>query len=205
MTLSSRESCERIVSGSTRKDLKLARRVLDRGQPQDNKAGGVYATRPQRRLRGFSDLKWGVKGARYTDQKVQRLSARSTRRARKLCFSLWLEAPDRPPLFPQEAYADIGGREDSSGKYTLLQPKSSPFLSPLSWTCKTRAPPEPRPSPEMRHPPPRSDQAALHGEPPHYVSAATTSRGGGGGGGDTTTPLTSIKQRALRELHLHDT
>eukprot|EP00964_Phaeocystis_antarctica_P096668 scaffold62941_cov37-Phaeocystis_antarctica.AAC.1 len=30
----------------------------------------------------------------------------------------------------------------------------------------------------------------------------TTSRGGGGGGGDTTTPLTSIKQRALRELHL---
>ena len=34
--------------------------------------GGVYATRPQRRLRGFSDLKWGVKGARYTDQKLRR-------------------------------------------------------------------------------------------------------------------------------------
>ena len=38
MTLSSRESYERIVSGSSRKDLKLARRVLDRGQPQDNNA-----------------------------------------------------------------------------------------------------------------------------------------------------------------------
>eukprot|EP00964_Phaeocystis_antarctica_P052101 scaffold30472_cov65-Phaeocystis_antarctica.AAC.2 len=42
------------------------------------------------------------------------------------------------------------------------------------------------------------------GNSPHIIEHAitTTSRGGGGGGGDTTTPLTSIKQRALRELHL---
>ena len=81
-------------------------------------------------------------------------------------------APTDRPSFPKR-HADIGGREDSSGKYRLLEPKSNLFLSPLSWTCKTRAPPEPRPSPEMRHPPPRSDQAALHGEPPHYVSAGS--------------------------------
>ena len=124
----------------------------------------------------------------------------------------WNPPTDRPS-FPKR-HADIGGREDSSGKYRPLQPKSSPFLSPLSWTCKTRAPPEPRPSPEMRHPPlaqirqPSMANRHIHvsagsrallvsrlGDSSHIIKHATTttSRGGGCGGGDTMTPLTSVK------------
>ena len=109
----------------------------------------------------------------------------------------------------------------------LLEPKSSPFLSPLSWTCKTRAPPEPRPSPEMRHPPlaqirqPSMTNRHIHvsagyrallvsrlGNSSHIIKHAitTTSRGGVAATVASLNGTSHFYQtRALRELQLHDT
>ena len=119
--------------------------------------------------------KWGVKVRRTSVLDPFQVKHTSLPRGEENCVSLEFDPPrDRPTLFSQEADADIRGRGRGRGEgeiqveSRLLQPKSNPFLSPVSWTYKTRALPEPRPSPEMRHrPPPRSDQAALHGEPPH--------------------------------------
>ena len=99
--------------------------------------------------------------------KVRRLSPRSTRRAWRInCFSLSLEPPDRPPLFSQEAcrYRGAGGfkwKVYAAG--TKVKPVSKSSLLDMQNACPARAPSEPR----DEAPPPRSDQAALHDEPPH--------------------------------------